>query len=351
MNILSIDLGKYKSVFCMYETTTNKHYFGTITTVPQEIHDLIVEKDPDRVVFEIGTPAGWITDIVRALGKPVEVANTTHDAWRWKNVKKKSDRDDALKLAQLSAMAQLPTVHVPQKSVREKRSFIQYRQKLVRRRTQIKNTIRAILQREGIAMAIGKEGWSKEGLAYLKKLAKPLGKIVDFDSDDLWKGQLHTELKLFRDITEAIDRVERKLDKLGQADPNVKILKTAIGIGPRSAEAIAAFLDEPQRFDNAKQVGCYVGLTPRRYQSSDTDRYSRITKQGNKLLRTLLVEISWISLRHNPWARDMYKRLLKGDKKRRKAAIVAVARKLLVRCWAMLRDQTEWNDNISKAAA
>ena len=94
-----------------------------------------------------------------------------------------------------------------------------------------------------------------------------------------------------------------------------------------------------------------MGFTPRRYQSSYTDRYGRITKQGNKLLRTLLVEISWISLRHNPWARDMYKRLLKGDKKRRKAAIVAVARKLLVRCWAMLRDQTEWNDNISKAAA
>jgi transposase len=349
MNILSIDLGKYKSVFCMYETTTNEHYFGTIKTIPQEIHDLVTGKDPDKVVFEIGTPAGWITDIVRALGKPVEVANTTHDAWRWKNVKKKSDRDDALKLAQLSAMAQLPTVHVPQKSVREKRSFIQYRQKLVRRRTQIKNTIRAILQREGITMAVGKQAWSKEGLAYLRKLARALGKITD--PGDLWKGQLHTELKLFKDIAEAISRVELKLDKLGQADPNVKLLKTVTGIGPRSAEAIVAFLDQPQRFDNAKQVGCYVGLTPRRYQSSDTDRYGRITKQGNKLLRTLLVEISWISLRHNPWARDMYKRLLKGDKKRRKAAIVAVARKLLVRCWAMLRDQTEWNDNISKAAA
>jgi transposase len=317
--------------------------------MPQDTHDLIVEKEPDRVVFEIGTSAGWITDIARALGKKLEVANTTHDAWRWKNIKKKSDRDDALKLAKLSAMDQLPVVHMPEKKVREKRSFIQYRQKLIRRRTQIKNTIRAILQREGIAMAIGKKAWSKDGLTYLKKLARPVGKIIDLA--DLWRGQLHTELKLFRDISEAIERTEQKLDQMGKADRQVKRLKTITGIGPRAAEAIVAFLDEPERFDNAKQVGCYVGLTPRRYQSSETDRYGKITKQGNKLLRTLLVEISWISLRHNQWARDTYKRLLKGDKKRRKAAIVAVARKLLVCCWAMLRDRTEWNQNTFKEAA
>jgi transposase len=349
MNILSMDLGKYKSVFCMYDTNTKKCRFGTVRTTPQNMHDLIVANDPDRVVFEIGTPAGWITDLVRALGKEVQVANTTHDAWRWKNVKKKSDRDDALKLAKLSAVDQVPAVHMPEKKVREKRAFIQYRQKLVRRRTQVKNTIRAILQKQGIAMAVGKEAWSKDGLTYLKKLARPSGKIIDLDN--LWKGQLHTELKLLRDISEVIERVERKLDQIGKADPQVKRLKTATGIGPRAAEAIVAFLDEPERFDNAKQVGCYVGLTPRRYQSSETDRYGKITKQGNKLLRTLLVEISWISLRHNQWARDTYKRLLKGDKKRRKAAIVALARKLLVRCWAMLRDQTEWNERISKEAA
>ena len=117
MNILSIDLGKYKSVFCMYDAVTNTHCFGVVKTAPQEMHDLIIEKDPDRVVFEIGTAAGWITDIAKAVGKEVQVANTTHEAWRWKNIKRKTDRDDALKLAQLSAMDQLPKVHIPTKDV------------------------------------------------------------------------------------------------------------------------------------------------------------------------------------------------------------------------------------------
>jgi len=333
----------------MYETTTNKHNFGNLKTTPQEVHDLIVSQSPFRVVFEIGTAAGWITDIAKALGKEVEVANTTHEAWRWKNTKRKTDRDDALKLAQLSAMNQLPKVHIPKKDTREKRAFIQYRQKLVRRRTQIKNTIRALLQREGIHMSIGQNAWTKDGLKWLRSIAMPLGKVNN--PDDLWKGQLHTELKQLNGISEAIQKVEAKLDRIGKADTQVQRLQTVAGVGPRAAEAIVAFIDDPHRFDNAKQVGSYIGFTPRRYQSSDVDIYGKISKQGNKLLRSLLVEISWIALRYNPWARDMYNRVLKGDKKRKKAAIVALARKILVRCWAMMRDQTEWAQSSSKIAA
>ena len=71
---------------------------------PQAIHDLIVEKEPQRVVLEVCHIAGWVVDIAEALGKETETANTTHDAWRWKNVKKKNDREDALKLARDSCL-------------------------------------------------------------------------------------------------------------------------------------------------------------------------------------------------------------------------------------------------------
>ena len=66
----------------MYDMTTNTHNFGTVKTEPQQMHDLFTEKEPDRIVFEIGTAAGWITDIAKALVKEVEVTNTAHDAWR-----------------------------------------------------------------------------------------------------------------------------------------------------------------------------------------------------------------------------------------------------------------------------
>ena len=349
MNILALDLGKYNTVFCDYNSTNGEYEFGKVRTTPKEIHDLIVSREPERIVLEVCSIAGWVVDIARALGKETETANTTHDAWRWKNIKKKNDREDALKLAKLSAMSQLPTVHIPKKEVREKRALIKYRQRLVRYRTSIKNAIRAIFAREGIAMATGKGTWSKEGLQWLKGHARALGEIADIR--ELWRGQLHVELEVFEAVTESLKKVENKLDKLGASDERIRRLQTIAGVGPRLAETVVAFLDDPKRFKTAKQVGSYAGLTPRQYQSGQTERQGRISGQGNKLLRNLLVEVCWISLRHNPWARDTYNRLLRGSPSRKKIAITALARKLVVRCWAMLRDEQDWKDDIHKNVA
>ena len=155
MTILAMDLGKRKSVACTYAATTGEHQFETIQTSPQALHDLLVSVRPARVVIEVCSAAGWVGGLVRALDMELQVANPNHDAWRWKHVKRKTDRDDALKLAQLSAMNQLPLVHLPTKDVRERRSLIQFRGKLVARRTRIKNHIRSILDREGQRMAPG----------------------------------------------------------------------------------------------------------------------------------------------------------------------------------------------------
>ena len=114
------------------------------------------------------------------------------------------------------------------------------------------------------------------------------------------------------------------------------------GVGPRTAEAVVAFLPEPQRFQSSKQVSAYGGFVPKQYQSSELDRRGRISKRGPKTLRKLLVECAWCLLRYNTWARAVYQRLTHGGKARKKQAIVALARKLLVRCWAMLRDGTVW---------
>jgi len=349
MNILALDLGKYKTVFCNYNPTNGEHEFGKVRTTPQEIHDLIVEKEPQKIVLEVCHIAGWIVDIAKALGIETEVANTSHEAWRWKNVKKKNDREDAIKLAKLSAMNQLPTVHIPEKKVREKRALIKYRQRLVRYRVSIKNAIRAIFAREGIAMATGKGTWSKEGLQWLKGHAKPLEEIAD--ANQLWRGQLHVELETFEAISESLKKVEDKLNKLGACDERIKRLQTIAGVAPRLAETVVAFLDDPKRFKNSKQVGSYAGLAPRQYQSGQMDRQGKTGGRGNKLLRNLLVEICWRSLRCNPWARDTYNRLLRGSPSRRKIAIIALARKLVVRCWVMLRDEQDWKNDIQKNVA
>jgi transposase len=348
MKIVAMDLGKNKAVVCIYEQTSGDHKYQTIRSCPQQIHDLLTKHSPDRVVFEICPAAGWIYDIAAGLGIEIQVANTNHQAWRWKSVKKKNDRADALKLAQLSAMNQLPVVHIPSRSIRQKRSFIQYRQGLVRQRTRIKNSIRAILDKEGQVMPDGSKGWSVSSIKQLAAMSLPLEQC---GIDNLWRGQLKVELERLESIERCISDVENKLDALGRQDKDVQLLQTVNGVGPRLAEAIAAFIDQPQRFRSGKQVGCYAGLTPRQYQSGEMDRQGKISGAGNKVLRSLLVEVSWLGLRHNKWMQETYHRIARGSSSRKKIAITAVARKLLVRCWAMLRDRRVWSDSASKCAA
>jgi transposase len=348
MNILAMDLAKNKTVVCFYNSETAEHEYYKVATSPQKIHDLLVKHSPDRVVFEISSTAGWVYDIAKMLGFDVQVANPNTQGWRWKNVKNKNDKTDALKLAQLSAMNQLPAVHMPNREVRQKRALIQYRQRLVSRVVQIKNNVRSILEKQGRKMAGGKAGWTKKSIELLAQMALPLDRC---DVYNLWRGQLYVELQMLDATGKSLADVTTKLDELAESDVQIKRLQTAAGIGPRLAEAVVAFLDEPGRFASSKQVGCYAGLTPRQYQSGSMNRQGRISGQGNKLLRALLVEVSWLGLQHNEWLRETYHRLLRGSRSRKKIAITAVARKLLVRCWAMLRDGQSWHDELSGKAA
>ena len=350
MNILALDIGKFNTVYCDYICENGKHEFGKVKTTPQAIHDLIVDKEPERVVMEVSEIAGWVVDIARALGKETETANATHEAWRWKNVKKKNDKEDALKLAKISTMNQLPTVHIPAKPVREKRALIKYRQRLVKHRRSIQLAIRALFSAQGITgVPRGTSAWTQEGLGWLRQHARPLEDIADVEQ--LWRGRLHVELETFEAVSKALKKVEDKLNKLGSADARIRRLQTIPGVGPRLAETVAAFLDDPNRFRNCKHVGSYVGLTPRQYQSGQMERQGRISGQGNKLLSNLLVEACWVSLRYNPWARATYNRLLRGSPSKKKIAITALARKLIVKCWAMLRDEEDWKYEIHEDAA
>lgn len=339
MRILAVDLGKRKSVAYIYQGSDNDGDYRSVPTDPGSLHDLIVELEPDRVVFEICPAAGWLADLVRALNIELQVVNVAHDAWRWRNVRSKSDRLDALKLAQLSAMNQLTLVHVPERRVRQWRSLITYRKRLVGRRKQIQNTIRAILDREALTMPAGHKGWSAASIERLREEARPL---AETELSELWRGQLWLELQALEAVKAMLAQLEAKLDGLAENDARCQRLMTIPGVGHRLAEAVVAIVDRPERFRNSRQVGSYAGLTPRRYQSGQSDRQGRISRAGNTLLRSMLVEVAWLGLRYNAWMRQVYETVRRGSSARKKTAIVAVARRLLVACWAMLRDGTDW---------
>lgn len=346
--ILAIDLGKNKSVLCTMDRRSLKTQYRTVRTRPEVFHDLFADLEVKNtvVLFEVGNQAGWMADMLWAMGLVFKVANTNDPAWKWTNNPVKSDKKDALRLAMMYHQGFFPDVHIPRKQVRQKRMLITYRQALVNRRTQIKNSIRAVLCTMAIDLPAGRSGWTKKQHKQLAEQAVPLEAVED--PCDLWRGQLHVELQLYAAVKQQLEDVTAKLDTVNKAQSAVDLLQTVPGVGPRTAEALVAVIDDPHRFKSCRQVCNYVGFTPRRYQSGTMDRTGRISKRGNPLLRMLLVQASWASLQY-AWARDIYQRVSRGSVKRRKIAIIAVARHMLMRCWAMLRDNQPWRYKVVKA--
>jgi transposase len=345
--ILALDLGKYKSVACWHDGAGSAPRFETLTTSRHDLRSLLLRCRPAVVVFEACTLAGWVCDLCGELGVACKVANTASEAWKFKHSKRKTDKDDALRLASLEALGQLPAVSIPPLQTRQWRALIAHRQRLVGLRVSAQNRIRALLVAEGLPCPRGHRAWTAVGLQMLDQHARPLHEC---GPDELWRGMLRSALQQYRLLCEQIDQAEARLDGIARADEGVRLLETIPGVGPRTAEAVVAQLHRPERFGSGKQVSAYAGLVPRQYQSGETDHRGRITKRGPGLLRKLLVECAWVMLRYNRWAREVYARLSRG-KARKKQAVVALARKLLVRCWAMLRDKAAWREGPALEAA
>lgn len=348
MKILAIDLGKSKMAVCMYDTKTFEHRFDSAPLDRGTLGIVLDCERPDRVVIEVGPTSGWVGDVIRQAGVELQVANPNHEGWRWRNVKRKTDRLDALKLAQLSSSNQLPQVHLPERGIRQWRWLIHYRQRVVTRRTSVKNRIRSILESQGIPMPHAGKAWTRVGLADRHAKARLWEQT---DAENLWRGELWEELAQFEALTTSLKRVEQRLQQLADSDARVGRLRTIPGVGPRLAEAVVALVDDPHRFKNGKQVASYLGLVPRQYQSGQMNRQGRISGQGDRRVRALLIEVAWIGQRYNPWMPETFHRVCGHSRTRRKIAVVAVARRLVIRCWAMLRDQTTWSPPPAARAA
>jgi transposase len=339
MNILAIDLGKYNSMCCFFDTKTQKHSYLNAATTRSYLTSVLENHPIDLVVMEACGPSGWIRDLCLKHGLKTLVCSTNEEAWKWKNVKRKTDKDDALKLARLAMMRQLKPVHVPGHRVREHRTLVKYRKTLSGRINRIKNSIRSLFANRGIEIASGARAWH----AGRELIDQHRNQLAECAMEDLWKGQLDLELTQLDSLTEQLAEIECRLEAIAKQDHRIERLQTIPGVGRKTAEVLVTALDDVHRFDNARQVSAYIGLVPRQYQSGLTDRNGRITKRGSRLLRTVLLECAWSSLRYNPWARATYDRIHGGQQTRRKKAAIALARKIAVVAWAMLKHETDWD--------
>jgi transposase len=339
MMILAIDLGKFNSMCCFWDTHTQQHRFQAAATRRDYLTSVLVNHQIDLVVMEACGPSGWINDLCAEHGIRTLVCSTNEAAWRFKNVKRKTDKDDAVKLARLAMLNQLVPVHVPSRTMREYRTLVKYRKTLDQRINRIKNSIRSLFANRGIEIDRGRRAWAA-GRERIDSYRKPL---ADCSMEELWQGQLDIELAQLDSLGEQLTEVERRLEAIGAEDDRVRRLRTIPGVGRKTAEVLVTAIDDAHRFRNARQVSAYIGLVPRQYQSGETDRFGRITKRGSRLLRAALLECAWVSLQYNPWTRATYDRICGGQKTRKKKAAIAVARKIAVLAWSMLKHETDWD--------
>ncbi|MFN3192839.1 MAG: IS110 family transposase [Aureliella sp.] len=322
-----------------------KAQFQKAETTCRYLRAVLSSRDVDLVVMEACGPSGWISDLCHELGLKTLICSTNDEAWQWSKVKRKTDRDDALKLARMASLKGLSPVHVPKPEVREWRTLIKYRKTLSGRKTAIQNSVRSLFANHGIEIDSGKRAWCR-GRTRIDSFRKPL---ADCEMDELWRGQLDLELTQLDALEHQLDHTERRLEEIAKKSSHVQRLLTIRGVGRKTAEVLVATIDDPHRFKSGRQLSSYLGLVPKQYQSGQMDRNGRITKRGNSLTRTILVECAWVSTRYNAWSKATYERIRGGQSTRKKKAGIALARKIAVVAWAMMRDESRWEpDKIHK---
>jgi transposase len=217
---------------------------------------------------------------------------------------------------------------VPTPAERDLRQLVLHRVKLVQMRTKVQNQLQAMAMGQGVCRK--KKLWSERGRAELESL--PLGPWA--------KRRLQELLQLLDQLDGSIRELQAAVEQQARQHPGAALLMTHPGVGPVTSLAYVLTIGPASRFARGKKVASYLGLNPSEHSSGGHQQMGRISKQGNSTMRWLLVEAGQVAARHDPELRRMYQRL----KFRKGSAIakVAIARKLAVRLYWMLRSQSDY---------
>jgi len=240
----------------------------------------------------------------------------------------KTDRRDAAHLLHLLVEDRFPLIWVPDPGVRDLRALVAHRMRLVRMRTMVKNGLHAIALNH--RLAVGRALFTRRGRAQLQALALPPHTTRRRDES----------LELLSWLDAHTDPLDGQIAAAAVADDQARRLMTHPGVGSLTALATVLVLGPVTRFPTSKHVVSYIGLAPTVDASADKCRLGHITKQGNVLLRYVLGQAGQVATRSDPDLRRLYSAVM--HRHGRAKAKVAVARKLLVRLYIMLRDQIDY---------
>jgi transposase len=318
-----LDLGDKYSRLCVVDRETGDVVEESrLPTTPKALERRFSSCAPMRIAIEVGTHSPWVSRLLEGLGHEVLVANPRKVRLISGN-KKKTDKVDAELLARLARVDPklLAPIQHRGESAQAALAVVRSRNELVGARTALVGHVRGSCKAAGFRLPT----WSPEVFA-----KKAMGVIPE-----ALKPALVPVLEVVATLTLQIRGFDARVEELGEESfPETRLLRQVKGVGPITSLAFVLVLEDPERFRDSRSVGAYLGLVPRKDETGESDPQLRITKEGDELLRSLLVNAGQYIL--GPFGEDCdlrrhgLKIAARGGKNAKKRAVVAVARKLSV---------------------
>jgi transposase len=322
-----VDLHKSfcQTVVCTKEGELIKE--GRIKTEKEDIEEFFSGLEDLEIAFEASTNYEYFYDLLESLGHKVVLAHPLKTRMI-AEARIKTDKIDAKTLAELLRGNLLPTSYVPPKEIRELRHLVRCRIALGRFRSRLKTQIKTELRRKNIKYQDGASIFTRKGKEKLRSLKNP---VID------------SYLAIYETVEGELKKAEREIALAGERYDEVKLTTGIKGIGVLySALIIFSEIGDGSRFPTEEKVFSYAGLVPRVHQSGNESYYGRITKEGSRYLRWILVEAARVHVQWCPESK-ITKHYQKIKRKRgANIAAIAVARKLLPVIYHMLKNNEEF---------
>jgi len=330
---IGLDVSLKQTAICIVDRTGKIVREGVVSSDPEAIAAFIKAhaSHVERIGLETGPTATWLWTEMRKMALPVICIDARHAKAALKMQINKSDRNDAVGIARIMQCGWYKEVRVKDLDSHAIKALLVSRALLVKIKRDIENQIRGLLKNLGLVI-----GRAKMNVFLLRALQLTEGRPE-------LAAAVAPLLKAREAIEQQIEDLDRKVLRLARNNAQVRRFMTAPGVGPITALCYFATIDDPTRFKKSSSVGAYAGLTARRYASGEVDWTGRISKCGDKMLRSYLYEAANVLLtRIAKWSvlKAWGIRLAKRSGLRK--AKVAVARKLAVILHRMWIEGTEF---------
>ncbi len=338
---VGLDVSLKLTAICVVDQTGSVIREGMVNSAPETIAEFVTSNAPSvvRIGLEAGPTATWLWTELKQLGLPVICIDARHAKAVLKMQINKSDRNDAAGIARIMQTGWFKEVRVKDLDSHYIKALLASRALLVKIKRDLENQVRGLLKNLGLVI----------GRAKLNVFAVRAEELIESRPELM--AAVRPLLDARNAIEQQVDDLDRTVMRLARNDAQVRRFMTAPGVGPVTALCFLATIDDPTRFKRSRSVGAYVGLTTRRYASGETDWTGRISKWGDKMLRSYLYEAANVLLtRVAKWSTLKAWGIRLAKRSGLRKAKVAVARKLAVILHRMWIEGTEFKWSSKEAA-